>query len=118
MYAAIPELVAQGLTRGEIAERYGVSTNCLQVLCSRHGVSLRNATPKERKPRRRRMRNIVHVTVSYPVLVALQDAARMYGRANPETLAADLLERISADRLFMAVLDEDAHSKPTQLEAY
>lgn len=122
MYAAIPELVAGGKTREEIAEQFGLSVNCLAVLCSRRGISLRRAPELALRPKRRRMRNVVHVTISYPVLVALQDASARLGRTK-ETLVANLLEKIAADELFAAVLDEDeedkiAHSPPTQLEAY
>jgi DNA-binding CsgD family transcriptional regulator len=37
----IKEFVAQGISRGEIANRLGVSVGSLQVTCSRLGISLR-----------------------------------------------------------------------------
>lgn len=123
MYAAIPELVAQGLTREQIAQKYSLTTNCLQVLCSRRNISLRKPPEGVKRPARRRMKNMVHVAVNYQVLTALQDASVRFGRTK-ETLVANLLEKIAADDLFVAILDEDeddAHSKPaqpTQLEAY
>lgn len=107
MYAAIPLLVAQGHSREDIASTYGVSVNCLQVLCSRRGISLRKAPPEQKRKRRRRSDVTIRIVINEPVMLSLQNAATQFGRANPSVLVADLLEKISTDHLFLAVLDEE-----------
>ena len=48
MFARIPVLLFEGMTKGEIAAKYDVTLGTLTVLCSRRGVSLRKggALPK------------------------------------------------------------------------
>ena len=41
MFARIPALLLEGMTKGEIAAMYGVTPGTLAVLCSQRGVSLR-----------------------------------------------------------------------------
>ena len=40
MFARIPVLLFEGMTKGEIAAKYDVTLDTLTVLCSRRGVSL------------------------------------------------------------------------------
>ena len=48
MFARIPAMLFEGMTKGDIAAKYGVTLGTLTVLCSRRGVSLRKggALPK------------------------------------------------------------------------
>jgi len=49
MYASIPTLLAEGNNRQQIAKLFGVTLNCLAVLCSRRAISLRNGGPVRRR---------------------------------------------------------------------
>jgi hypothetical protein len=101
MYASIPELVEQGVSKAEIAERFGVKLASLVVRCSVKKISLRKGG--------RRPPAIVTMplTIRGKVAKSLQDVARATGRENSERLVCDLLERIATDGLYQAVLDED-----------
>jgi hypothetical protein len=105
MYAAIPGLIAQGLTHFEIAAQFGVKPSSLKVLCSQRGISLRKrrlpgTTPRKRPPRMTRL------PLGDEVLSSLRVAAHLLGRP-PAQLVSDLLEKIASDSLYMAVLDEE-----------
>jgi hypothetical protein len=103
MYAAIPGLIAQGLTHFEIAAQFGVKPNSLKVLCSQRGISLR----KHRLPGTTlRKRRPPVLPLDDEVLRSLRVAARLLGRP-PARLVSDLLEKIASDSLYMAVLDEE-----------
>ena len=41
MFARIPALLLEGMTKAEIAAMYGVTPGTLAVLCSQRGISLR-----------------------------------------------------------------------------
>ena len=41
MFARIPALLLEGMTKDEIAAKYGVTPGTLVVLCSERGISLR-----------------------------------------------------------------------------
>ena len=41
MFARIPVLLLEGMTKAEIATMYGVTLGTLAVLCSQRGISLR-----------------------------------------------------------------------------
>ena len=45
MYARIPALLEQGMTKTEIAAMYGVKLGSLKVFCSQRGISLRKGGP-------------------------------------------------------------------------
>jgi hypothetical protein len=101
IYGLIPALVAQGKTKAEIAETYGVKPGTLMVQCSRRGISLRKGGKHE--PR---------VSLSLPTplqlsdktMLALRAAAKARGK-NEASLACELLEMIAKDDLYAAVLD-------------
>ena len=109
MFAAIPDMVAAGVTRDQIATMYEVTTNTLQVLCSRRGISLRKPPERKRVCHKRRLyiNRVLSVSLSDNVLASLEEAANMFGKAGPAQLASALLEKISTDRLYLAVLDEE-----------
>ena len=45
MFARIPALRLEGMTKDEIAAMYGVTPGSLTVLCSQRGISLRKGGP-------------------------------------------------------------------------
>ena len=51
MFARIPALLLEGMTKAEIAAMYGVTPGTLVVLCSQRGISLRRGgtLPKRTK---------------------------------------------------------------------
>lgn len=102
IYGRIPALVEQGLSKAEIAATYGVTTNTLQVSCSRRGVSLR----KGGKRARRCILSLPEapLELSDTVMAALRKQAKSMG-VDEARLASDLLKTIVSDDLYMAVLD-------------
>ena len=97
MYARIPALLEQGMTKAEIAAMFGVTLGTLVVFCSQRGISLRKGGP----------RTLV-LPLSDDVLKSLRKAARSLGKGSAERLVSDLLEKIVSDDLYKAVLDEEA----------
>lgn len=104
MYASIPTLLAEGNNRQQIAKLFGVTLNCLAVLCSRRGISLRHGGPVRR-------RNMHACTLSIltdnTTIASLRLTARRMGTDEVQ-LASRLLECIASDGLYHAVLDEEA----------
>ena len=97
IYAGIPALLEQGMTRTEIAAMLGVKLGSLAVCCSRRGVSLRKGGPRK-----------LVLPLSDDVLKSLRDAARRLGKGSTEWLVSELLAKIVSDDLYKAVLDEEA----------
>jgi hypothetical protein len=95
--AGIPALVAQGLRKGDIAERLGCKEGTLQVQCSIAGISLRG-------PKRLELREGVPLRLSRETIASLSVRAAADGRSEAQ-LASDLLETIARERLYDAVLD-------------
>jgi hypothetical protein len=111
--ASIPDLIAQGLGRDEIAVRLGVTTASLQVTCCKKKISLR------------RNRALIPRTVNVVSSVELPPPSRPHAMrlskaasfllhlhaekraSNVNALAKKLLETIAKDNLFDAVLDEE-----------
>ena len=102
MYAGIPALLEQGMTKAEIAGVLGVKPGSLAVCCSRRGISLRKGGPPKLVPRK------LVLPLSNHVLKSLREAARSLGKDSTERLVSDLLEKIVSDDLYKAVLDEEA----------
>ena len=106
MFARIPTLLLEGLTKAEIAAVYGVTSGTLVVRCSQRGISLRRGgtlpkrasltLPDEPLP------------LSDGVLKSLSEAARAMGKDSTARLVSDLLEKIASEDLYKAVLDEEA----------
>ena len=97
MYAGIPALLEQGMTKAEIAAMLGVKCSSLAVFCSRRGISLRRGMP----------RTLV-LPLSDDVQKSLREAARSLGKGSMARLVSDLLDKIVSDNLYKAVLDEEA----------
>jgi hypothetical protein len=104
-YAEIPLLIEQGMTRDQIAARYGVKTSTLQVQCSRRNVSLRKGGPY--LPRRALVLPEGKIGLTARAAEALREVARAMG-TDEVRLATDLLETIIKDNLYNAVLDLEA----------
>ena len=107
MFARIPTLLLEGMTKAEIAAMHGVTPDTLVVQCCRRSISLRKGGPLPKR---------AHLTLSDEplplsddVLKSLRDAARSLGKGSSTArLASDLLEKIVSDDLYKAVLDEEA----------
>ena len=101
-FASIPAMIEQGFSKAEIAAMWGVKISTLQVQCSRRGVSLRKGG--HLLPRRQLSLPAAPLTLSNSALIALQKAALAMGM-DVARLASDLLEKITTDDLYRAVLD-------------
>ena len=101
-YDMIPALLAQGLKKAQIAERFGVTPATLSVQCSRRGVSLRKGGPLA--PRRKVILPEAPLDLNVKTLIALRVKARALG-TDEASLIKELLETIVADDLYTAVLD-------------
>ena len=116
MFARIPALLLEGMTKAEIAAIYGVTPGTLVVRCSQRGISLRRGgTLPKRLPKRTKLPKRTNLTLpdeplplSDGVLKSLSEAARAMGKDSTARLVSDLLEKIVSDGLYKAVLDEEA----------
>jgi hypothetical protein len=115
--AQIPQWMRdEGLSAAQIAEKIGCTVGTLRVLCSRHGISLKQQ-PSYRQPRRsyRRPRNSdasgddahTDITLSLPnkSRFRLNERAGLLGLSDAE-LVSLLIETIDRDDLYSAVLDD------------
>jgi hypothetical protein len=89
--ALIRELIDQGFSDLEIANRLGCTVGTLRVRCSQLKISLRR---------------LAKVVLPQATLDQLMQRATLMG-VSTATLAADLLQEIARDDLFDAVLDRD-----------
>jgi hypothetical protein len=95
----IRELVGQGLSNTEIANRFGWTVGTLYVRCSQLKISLRRSCKV-------RLRRWLHVPVSDDLYGQLRQRAAIMGVSTAE-LVMDLLNVIDRDGLYDAVLDRD-----------
>ena len=107
MFARIPVLLLEGMTKAEIAAMYGVTLGSLAVLCCQRGISLRKGGSL---PKRTKLPKNTSLTLplSDSVLTSLREAAQAMGKGSTARLVSDLLEKIVSDGLYKAVLDEEA----------
>jgi hypothetical protein len=106
MFARIPALLLEGMTKDEIAAMYGVTPGSLAVLCSQRGISLRKGGPLPRRTKHMMLRN-EPLSLTDDVFQSLRETARTMGRGSTAGLVRDLLEKIASDSLYKAVLDEE-----------
>jgi hypothetical protein len=112
MFARIPALLHEGMTKDEIAAMYGVTRNTLTVMCSQRGISLRKGGVL---PNRTKLTVLDEpLPLSDGVLQSLRAAARALGKESTARLVSDLLEKIVSDGLYKAVLDERPHDDPAR----
>ena len=107
MFARIPALLLEGMTKGEIAAMYGVTPGTLVVRCSQRGISLRGGGSTPNRTTLPQRTNLT-LPLSDDVLKSLREAARSMGKDSTARLVSDLLEKIASDGLYKAVLDEEA----------
>lgn len=119
MFASIPGLLAEGLDRHQIAERFGVTSASLQVRCCKRKISLRRADlpvlrrnlpppPTDEPP--------VHDWLSAEFKRIMCAKAEEH-HTTPERLAGKLLRIICRDNLFDAVIDKGPHTYSDYYEA-
>ena len=103
MYATIPAMVEAGMTREEIAVKFGVKPESLAVMCSKARISLRRGgrlLPREASEVPKRC----VVTLSERAGEGIREKAKAMGISDLK-LAKNLLEVIVNDNLYDAVLD-------------
>jgi len=114
MFARIPALLLEGMTKAEIAAMYGVTPGTLVVLCSQRGISLRRGGTLPQRTKQPKRTNLTlpdePLPLSDGVLKSLSEAARAMGKDSRARLVCDLLEKIASDRLYKAVLDEEVYN--------
>ena len=93
--ALIPYFISEGLSDEEIAARMGWTVGTLRVRCSQLKISLRRKVSTER-----------HIALPKTIVDQLQQYAATMG-LSASSLAIELLEAITKDRLYRAVLDRD-----------
>ena len=107
MFARIPALLSEGMTKNEIAAMFGVTPGTLVVRCSKRGISLRGGGSLTNRTNLPERTNLT-LPLSDDVLKSLREAARSMGKDSTARLVSDLLEKIASDGLYKAVLDEEA----------
>jgi predicted HicB family RNase H-like nuclease len=103
VFVKILNLVDQGFSAAEIAEKVGCTLNSLRVKCSQQGICLRRRAkfgPGITRPER------LTVRISGNVAVRLEQQAGKQGISGTK-FAANLLEAIVRDNLYDAVIDQD-----------
>ena len=107
--AQIPQWMRdEGLSASQIAEKIGCTVGTLRVLCSRHGISLRQHG-SNRGPRRGEARGDLQTDIMLSLpnesRFRLHARAGLFGLSDTE-LVSLLIETIDRDDLYSAVLDE------------
>jgi hypothetical protein len=110
----IPNLVAEGLSAAEIADKIGCSLGTLRVKCSHYGISLRRCVDPGGKPERKPHARIV-INLSPNAAFRLQQKAQTEGTTGPR-LAAAVLEAVVQDNLYDAVIDRELASEIEQAD--
>src|SRR6478752_2947614 len=88
MFARIPALLYEGMTKDKIATMYGVTRNTLTVMCSQRGISLRKGGVL---PNRTKLTVLDEpLPLSDGVLQSLRAAARALGKESTARLVSDL----------------------------
>ncbi len=105
-YNSIPELLAEGKTREQIAEHFGTTLNSLQAQCSERGISLRSPDPEMNYHRYPPLR----VRLRTETRTALQERAAII-ELTEDRLITKLLEAVVRDDLILAILDKDAYRR-------
>jgi hypothetical protein len=103
--ASIPELVASGLSRDEIAERLGCKLSTLNVRCCQERIRLPSS--RRGRPRKLPATKTKRITISTDALALFDSTADAKGMT-ANALVSRLLELIVRDNLINAILDEVA----------
>jgi len=108
--AQIPQWMRdEGLSAAQIAEKIGCTIGTLRVLCSRHGISLKQRR-SYRRPRHDEatsddVQTDIMLSLPDETRVRLQERAGLLGFSDTE-LVSVLIETIDRDDLYSAVLDD------------
>jgi hypothetical protein len=102
VFSQINDLIAQGFSAVEIAERIGCKVGSLRVKCSQKGISLRRRSPSEKIHYSKRLMILLPEIVAFN----LQKQADKKGVSQAD-LALALLDAIARDNLYDAVIDRD-----------
>src|SRR3954464_4611049 len=86
---SIKKLVAQGISRHEIADRLGVTVGSLQVTCSRLGISLRRIILSNGSPHTPDLRGS---TIPVPCSVGVADVREQREVSQPGSRAAAVVQ--------------------------
>jgi hypothetical protein len=104
----IKTMVAQGLDKQLIADRIGCKVGSLKVVCSNKGISLRHPDRKPVQPKPAPPKPVMmplKLSISRSAMLRLQRHASDKG-LTATRLATTLLEIITVDQLYDAVLDD------------
>jgi hypothetical protein len=102
----IKTMVAQGLDKQRIAAKVGCTPGSLKVVCCKNRISLRQPDRKPRPPKPAEPKLAeLQLSISHLAMLSLNKHAADKGLTAIK-LATDLLEIITVDRLYDAVLDD------------
>jgi hypothetical protein len=102
----IKTMVAQGLDKQLIADKVGCTPGSLKVVCCKNRISLRQPDRKPRQPKPAEPKlTALRLSISHLAMLRLQKHASDTGQTATK-LAADLLEVITEDGLYDAVIDD------------
>jgi transposase len=76
MFARIPVLLLEGMTKDEIAAMYGVARNTLTVMCSQRGISLRKGGSLPKRTKLPKRTNLTRAIDHTPAVVFEERKAR------------------------------------------
>jgi hypothetical protein len=76
MFARIPVLLLEGMTKDEIAAMYGVTRNTLTVMCSQRGISLRKGGSLPKRTKLPKRTNLTRAIDHRPAVVFEERKAR------------------------------------------
>jgi transposase len=76
MFARIPVLLLEGMTKDEIAAMYGVTRNTLTVMCSKRGISLRKGGSLPKRTKLPKRTNLTRAIDHTPAVVFEERKAR------------------------------------------
>jgi hypothetical protein len=103
--ASIPELVASGLSRSEIAERLGCKLSTLKVRCSQERIRLPRRRRGPRKPPAKTER--IRIAISTDAVELFDSTAEAKGMT-AIAFVSRLLELVVRDNLVNAIFHEAA----------
>ena len=80
MFARIPALLLEGMTKAEIAAMYGVTPGTLVVLCSQRGISLRRGGTLPQRTKQPKRTNLTLPDEPLPLSDGVLKSLRLRGR--------------------------------------
>ena len=102
----VPEMLAEGMTRAQIAKVFGTTIASLQQKCSTKGISLRS--PKSVGGNK--LSYYIQCEIAIPHRKVICEYAKQNGMTEGE-LVSELMTMIAQDNMFSAVLDYNGDDK-------